>query len=135
MNALGGLVGGAGGVLVSQLWKMATFVLAGLLLTVGTGAGTGWWLASSARDQALADLKAEQGITAQLRAGVDAQNRAITQWYEQAKAAEVRGAAARQAAEVNGRRYDAALQHMAGARATTCDEAMPYVNKLLEGLR
>jgi hypothetical protein len=128
-------VAGAGGVLGGQVWKVATFALLGLLLAGGAAGGTLWWSAAAARDQALADLKAEKGITAELRAGVDVQNRAIVQWHEQAKVAEARGTAARQAAEANGRRYDQALQQIAGARATTCDEAMPYVNKVLESVR
>lgn len=125
----------AGGALGGQIWKVATLVLLTIMLA-GAGAGAAlWWSAAAARDQALADLATEKGVTAQLRAGVDVQNRAITQWYEQAKAAEVRGAAARQAAEVSGQRYDSALQQLAGARATTCAEAMPYVNQLLEKVR
>lgn len=126
---------GAGGVLGGELWKIATLVLLAVLLAGGSAGGALWWSAATARDQALLDLKTEQGVTAQLRAGVDVQNSAIAQWYEQAKAAEARGDAARQAAEANGRRYDQALQQLAGARATTCDEAMPYVNKMLESVR
>jgi hypothetical protein len=135
MSALDGIATSAGGLLGGQIWKIATLVLLALLLAGGGAGGALWWAAKSARDQALTDLKTEQGVTAQLRAGIDVQNRAITQWYEQAKAAEARGAAARQAAEVHGRRYDQALQQLAGARATTCAEAMPYVNKMLEGVR
>ncbi|SDG85004.1 MULTISPECIES: hypothetical protein [unclassified Duganella] len=132
MSALGAATGG---VLGGQLWKVSTFALLGLLLAGGGASGALWWSAAAARDKALDDLTAAQAITAELRAGVDVQNRAITQWYEQAKAAEARGTAARQAAEANGLRYDQALQQLAGARATTCDEAMPYVNKMLEGVR
>lgn len=128
MSALGGVLGG-------QAWKVATLVLLAILLAGGGAGGALWWSAAAARDQALTDLAAEKGVTAQLRAGVDDQNRAIRLWYDQAKAAEARGAAARQAAEANGRRYDQALAQLAGARATTCDEAMPYVNQLLNDVR
>jgi hypothetical protein len=117
------------------VWKIATLVLVALLLAGGGAGGALWWSAASARDQALIDLKVEQGVTAKLRAGVDVQNRAIVQWYEQAKAAEARGTAARLAAEVHGRRYDQALQQLAGAHAMTCAEAMPYVSKMLESVR
>lgn len=135
MSALSDETAGVGGALVSQLWRLAAVVLAGLLLVASAALGTGWWLASAARDKALVDLQAEQGSNAQLRAGVDTQNTAIRQWYEAAKAAEARGTAARQAAEANGRRYDQALQQLSGARAATCADAMPYVNKLLESVR
>lgn len=135
MSVLADVAAGAGGALVSQMWKLAALVLACLLLVVGTGGGVAWWLASAARDQALADLRKEQGVNAQLRAGVDTQNTAIRQWHEAAKTAEARGAVAMKVAEANGRRYDQALQQMAGARATTCEEAMPYVNRMLESVR
>jgi hypothetical protein len=100
----------AGGMLAGQLWKVGTMVLSAVLLVGGGAGGALWW--------------SEQGATTELRAGVADQNRAIAQWYEQAKAAEVQGAAARQAAEANGRRYDLALQQMVGAKATTCADAM-----------
>lgn len=129
------VVAGAGGALAGQIWKIATLVLLAIVLA-GGGAGTAlWWSVAAARDQALVDLKAEQGITAQLRAGVDDQNRAIQQWYMASKDAETRGRAAMQLAAANGQRYDAALQQLAGAHATTCADAMPYVNKMLEGVR
>lgn len=49
-------------------------------------------------------------------------------------AAQERGATA-QAAAAKGKKYDAALVQIVGARATTCDEAMPAVRLLLEGVR
>lgn len=132
MSALSELAGTAGG---NFIWRAATAVLAGLLLVVSSGAGVGWWLAAAARDKALNDLRAEQGINAQLRAGVDAQNTAILAQATLAREAEARGQAAMQAAAANGRRYDQALQQIAGARATSCSDAMPYVNQLLEQVR
>lgn len=38
-------------------------------------------------------------------------------------------------AAAKSKKYDAALAHIAGARANTCDEAMPAVRLLLEGVR
>ena len=49
--------------------------------------------------------------------------------------AQSRGAAARAAAAAAGRRLDAAQARLAGARATTCDEAMPSVDQLLKDLK
>ena len=129
------LAAGAGGVLDGQLWKVSTLVLAAALLAGGGSGGALWWSAAAARDQALVELKAEKDITAQLRVGVDDQNRAIQLWYRASEDAAVRGAAAQQQAAVAGRRFDQALAQLAGARATTCDEAMPYVNKMLESVR
>lgn len=133
MSALGNLAGAA----VSGIWKLAALALAGLLLAVTAGAGAALWFSDRALDKAQSELKAEQGRGNDLRVGIGTQNAAIAVLGEQRAAAEVRGTAARAQAAAEGRRYDAALQQMAGtgARVTTCDEAMPFVNKLLEDVR
>lgn len=126
---------GLGGIAGGVLWKAATIVLLIVMLASGAAGGALWWSAASARDKALADLKTEQGVTTQLRAGVNAQNSAIQAQATLAREAEARGLAAQQQAAVAGRRFDGALQQLAGARATTCADAMPAVNKLLEQVR
>ncbi|AYM76889.1 hypothetical protein D9M09_14585 [Janthinobacterium agaricidamnosum] len=131
MIALGALAGAA----VSGIWKAAAIVLAGVLLAVASSTGTGWWLAASDRDTARAALVLEQGVTAALRASISEQNRAIDGMAKATLAAQDRGAAAQAAVVAKGRKYDAALAQVAGARATTCDEAMPVVRLLLEGVR
>lgn len=135
MSAMGDVVADASSVLGGHLWKVSTLVLAAMLLAGGGAGGALWWSAAAARDQALAALEREKGITAQLRAGLDDQNRAITQWYEASKDALARGAAAQQQAVVTGQRYDQALQQLAGARVASCADAMPYVNQMLEKVR
>lgn len=135
VSIVGDVVAGADGALTGQLWKVATIVLAVLLLAVGCAGGALWWSAATARDHALTDLRAEQGINEQLRVGVLAQNFAILAQADRAREAEARGRAAQEAAAANGRRYDQALQQIAGARATSCADAMPYVNQLLEKVR
>lgn len=90
MSALGNLATGAGSALVSQLWKVATFVLASLLLAVGSGAGTGLWMVSAARDLALADLKTAQAANGTLTASLSIQNTAITSMSDAVKRADVR---------------------------------------------
>jgi hypothetical protein len=135
MSALGDVAAGAGGVLAGQAWKVAALVLLVVLLAVGGAGSALWWSAAAARDKALVDLKAVQGENVQLRAGVDDQNRAIQTWYRASEDAKARGQAAQQQAAVNGQRFDAALQQLAGAKATTCADAMPYVNQLLEKVR
>lgn len=131
MSALGNLAN----VAVGGIWKVAAIALAGLLVVGAAVGSTAWWFVSSARDQALADLKAEQLLTAELRAGVNAQNKAIMKLGEDKLAADKRGAAAQQIAAANGRRFDGALAKIAGARATTCDDAMPAVDQLLKDLK
>lgn len=135
MSTLGDVAAGAAVAVGGQLWKVAALVLLAVLLAGGAAGGALWWSVAAARDQALADLKKEQRINAQLRAGVDAQNTAILAQVDQAREAEARGRAAQEAAAANGRRYDQALQQIAGAKATSCADAMPYVNQLLEKVR
>ena len=125
----------AGGAVVAGIWKVAAVVLAVLLVVVITGAGTGWWLAAAAREQALAGLAAEQGTSATLRASIGVQNSAVKSMHDATVAADKRRRAAEALAAANGRRYDAAEAKLMGARATTCDEAMPFVNQLLKDVK
>lgn len=125
----------AGGAVVAGIWKVAAVVLAVLLLVVITGAGTGWWLAASARDQALTSLVAEQGASAELRALIGVQNETVQSMHRATVAADARGRAAQALAAAKGRRYDDAQAQLVGARATTCDEAMSYVNQLLKDVK
>lgn len=131
MSPLGASAAGA----VSGIWKAAAIVLAAVLLMVASFTGTGWWLAAGDRDAARAALVLAQGVSAQLRASISEQNRAIDGMAKATLAAQERGAAAQAAASVKGMKYDAALVRVAGTRATTCDEAMPAVRLLLEGVR
>lgn len=131
MSALGTLAGAA----VSGIWKAADVVLAVALLLVASSTGTGWWLAAGDRDTARAALVQEQGVSAQLRSSITEQNRAIDGMAKATLVAQERGAAAHAAAAARGKKYDAALAQLASVRATTCDEAMPAVRLLLEGVR
>lgn len=131
MSALGTLAaGGIGGI-----WKLATVVLAAVLLVVVGATGTGWWLAAGDRDLALVDLKAERGVSADLRASIAEQNRAVDGMARATLAAQQRGEAAQAAAAAAGKKYSAAQAQLAGVRATTCDEAMPAVRAMMESVR
>jgi hypothetical protein len=125
----------AGSAVVAGVWKIAALALGVMLLVVAAGAGTGWWLAAAARDQAFASLTAEQGASAALRASIGIQNAAVESMQRATAEAQARGDRARAAAAVAGRRLDAAQAKLVGARATTCDEAMPYVNQLLKDVK
>ncbi|MGK5049853.1 hypothetical protein ACQ4WP_28805 [Janthinobacterium sp. GB4P2] len=131
MSALGTLAAGA----VSGIWKVATIALAAMLLVVASATGTGWWLAAGDRNAARASLVQEQGVSTQLRSSITEQNRAIDGMAKATMAAQERGVAAQAAAAAKGKKYDAALTQITGARAATCDEAMPAVRLLLEGVR
>jgi hypothetical protein len=129
------LTSGAAGAVTGGLWKVGAIVLAVLLAATGGGLGFGWWLAAHDRDVARADLKTEQGVSAELRAGINTQNRALIALGNEKLAAEARGVAAQQLAAANGKRLDGALAKLEGARATTCAEAMPAVNQLLKDIK
>ncbi|SDM77052.1 hypothetical protein SAMN05216517_106101 [Janthinobacterium sp. OK676] len=131
MSAISALAAGA----VSGIWKAVAIILAAALLLVASSTGTGWWLAAGDRDAARAALVQEQGVSAALRASITEQNRAIDGMAKAALAAQERGAAAQAAAAAKGKKYDVALARIDGARAATCDEAMPAVRLLLEGVR
>ncbi|MGK5049942.1 hypothetical protein [Janthinobacterium sp. RB2P8] len=131
MSAVSVLAGAA----VSGIWKATAIVLAAALLLVASSTGTAWRLAAGERDTARAALAVEQGASAALRTSITEQNVAIDGMARATLVAQERGAAAQVAAAVKGKKYDAALAQIAGARATTCDEAMPAVRLLLEGVR
>ena len=131
MSAITALAGAA----VSGIWKAAAIVLAAVLLVVTGAAGTGWWLAADDRDLALAALTKEQGVSTGLRESIAEQNLAVDGMARATLAAQQRGEAAQAAAAAVGKKYQAAQAQLAGVRATTCDEAMPAVRAMLEGLR
>ncbi|NHZ81817.1 hypothetical protein F2P44_21425 [Massilia sp. CCM 8695] len=131
MSALGTLAAGVTG----GIWKIAAIVLAAVLLVVLSAGATGWWMIASARDEAVTAMAAERSANAELRAGITVQNGAIEAAGNAKLEADARGQAAQQQAAAAGRRFDAALAKVAGARATTCDEAMPAVNVILESVR
>ncbi|OYO29134.1 hypothetical protein [Janthinobacterium sp. PC23-8] len=123
------------GVAVGGIWRAAAIVLAAVLLVVTGAVGTGWWLVAGDRDLALAALKKEQGVSAELRASITEQNRAVDGMARATLLAQQRGEAAQAAAAAAGKRYQAAQAQLAGVSATTCDEAMPAVRKMLESVR
>ena len=131
MSALGALAAGA----VSGIWKAVAIVLAAALLLVASSTGAGWWLAAGDRAAARAALVQEQGVSAALRASITEQNAAIDGMAKATLAAQERGAAAQAAAVTKGKKYDSALEHIAGTRANTCDETMPVVRAMLENVR
>lgn len=131
MSAVTALAGAA----VSGIWKLATVVLAAVLLVATGAAGTGWWVAAGDRDVARAALVVELGASAALRASIAEQNLAIDGMAKATLLAMQRGEAAQAAAAAAGRKYSAAQAQLAGVRATTCAEAMPAVRQMLEGVR
>ena len=73
--------------------------------------------------------------SAALRASIGVQNEAVQSMHRATVEADARGRAAQALAAANGRRYDAAQAKLAVARATTCDEAMPFVDQLLKDVK
>lgn len=120
---------------VSGLWKVGA--IAALASGAAASAYTGyeWHMATHDRDAALAQFDAERQTSDALRASLREQNRAVDALAAAKRLADERRAAAEQLAAANGRRLDRALEQGAGAKATTCAEAMPTVNKILEAVR
>lgn len=131
MSAFGTLAAGG----VRGIWKLAMAMLATLLVVVASAAGTGWWLATDDRDMARVALATERRVNAELRASIAEQNLAVDGMARATLLAQQRGEAAQTAAAAAGKKYQAAQAQLAGVRATTCDEAMPAVRQLLEGVR
>lgn len=125
----------AAGAMVGGIWKIGAIVLAVASLLACAYLGHGWYMAAHDRDRALADLKAEREISAQYQTAIREQNNAVEALAAQKASAEQRGAQAQQIAAANGKRFDAALDRIRDARATTCDEAMPAVNEILEAIK
>jgi hypothetical protein len=123
------------GAVVSGVWKLAAGVLLIVLVLTGAGMGAGWYLAARDRDAARVELVAERDRSAQLAVSVVRQNEAIDALAMAKSEAEVRGQAAQQLAAANGKRFDQALARAAGVKATTCSEAMPLVDRVLEVIR
>ncbi|MET3135276.1 hypothetical protein AAKU55_005584 [Oxalobacteraceae bacterium GrIS 1.11] len=133
MSALEAIVADGAGLVSCGLWKVASVALLVLLAGVGGGTSAGWWLAARDRDQARAGLNMERAVSAGLRAGIREQNAAVSALSAAKEAADARGLLAKQLAAANGRRFDGALARIKDAKATTCADAMPAVNLLLEG--
>ncbi|UOD30692.1 hypothetical protein INH39_02800 [Massilia violaceinigra] len=131
MSALGTLAAGITG----GIWKIIAVIMLAALLVVGAWAGGSWYLAARDRDAARVDLAAERSANAELRGAIQTQNAAVEAAGTAKLVAEARGQAAQQQAAAAAKRFDAALAKVAGARATTCDEAMPVVNLILESTR
>lgn len=123
------------GAVAGQGWRIAAYVLAGLLLATAGAGGAAWWLTDRAMRQAQADLAAARDRADDLGAAIREQNRATEVLRVATAAAQARGTAARAQAAIDARRYDAAQQRLAGARPASCAEAMPYVNQLLQDLK
>lgn len=71
----------------------------------------------------------------ELRASIGIQNVAVESMQRATAQAQARSDAARAVAAATGRRLDAAQAKLASARATTCDEAMPFVDRLLKDVK
>ncbi len=117
------------------IWKPICIGLLVTLFLVGGGTGAGWWLAGHDRDLAKADLAAERHVSDDLRAAVREQNRATEVLGKAKTDADARGSQALVLATANGKRFDLILAQGERMKATTCTEAMPTLNAILEGVR
>lgn len=121
--------------MTAALWRAVAAGLLVLLVVTAIYTGAGWWLAARDRDRARVELVEERRQNVVLRASIAVQNSAVNAMQLATAQADARGQAAQVQAAAAGRRYDAALARLVPARATTCAEAMPAVNQLLEDVR
>ena len=125
----------AAGAVVSGLWKLAAIALAVVSLALCAYLGHGWYMAAHDRDQAIVERDEQKALADQYQTAIREQNTATEALGKAKEAADARGRAAQQLAAANGRRFDSALDRIKDARATTCDEAMPAVNEILEAIK
>lgn len=122
-------------VAVGGIWKVAAIGLLAGMVTSSAYLGYQWHMAAHDRDSARADLATEVAANVDLRTSIREQNRAVEAMGAAKEVADARGQAAQQLAAANGRRFDGALEQIKSAKATTCAEAMPAVNAILEAIR
>lgn len=129
------ILSGIGDVVVSGFWKVgAIAALAGGVMA-SAALGYQWHMAAHDRDTARGELVTERAANVDLRTSIREQNRAVETMGKLKEAADTRAQAAEKLAAANGRRFDGALEQIRNGKATTCDEAMPFVNKTLEAIR
>lgn len=131
MSALSSIAAAA----VSGLWKVGAIAALAAGVASSGYLGYQWHMAAHDRDVAAAALTVEKAAGDDLRTSIREQNRAVEALSAMKTRADERRAAAEQLAAANGRRLDRALEQGAGAKATTCADAMPTVNKILEAVR
>jgi len=131
MNVLSGIASAA----VSGIWKIGAIAALAAGAASSSYLGYQWLMAAHDRDAAVSALATEKAAGDDLRTAIREQNRAVEALGAQKVLADVRRAAAEQVAAANGRRLDRALEQGVGAKATTCADAMPTVNKILEAVR
>lgn len=123
------------GAMVGGIWKIGAIALAVVTLALCAYLGHGWYMAAHDRDQAIVERDDQKALADGYQTAIREQNKAVEAMAAQKDVADARGRSAQQLAAANGRRFDAALAGIAGATATTCDEAMPAVNEILEAIR
>lgn len=124
-----------GAAAVSGIWRVGAIAALATGVASSGYLGYQWHMAAHDRDIVKDDLKVEKAAGDDLRVSIREQNRAVEALGAQKTLADERRAAAELLAAANGRRLDRALEQGAGVKATTCAEAMPTVNKILEAVR
>ncbi len=124
-----------GSAAVSGFWKAGAIAALAAGVASSGYLGLQWYTAAHDRDAARAERDdAGESVTA-LTSSIREQNRAVDALATAKRQADERRAAAEQLAAANGRRLDRALEQGVGVKATTCADAMPTVNKILETVR
>ena len=117
------------------LWKPIAIGMLLALIALGGVMGWNWYLAARDRDAVQVELDDEREKNAALIVSLTKQNDAVDALAGQKSKAEARGAAAQALAAANGKRYAKASAQVHAVKATTCAEAMPAVNAVLEAIQ
>lgn len=117
--------------LTGKLWQAVSAALVVALIVLGVN----HFMLSHELTKTAQSLKDEQTLNAELRASIKEQNAAIDKLTLMKEEADKRAKLAQELAQINGKRFDAALSKIQNPKAVTCQEAMPIVSQTLKELR
>ncbi len=122
--------------MIAAWWKTVAIALLLALITSSGYLGYHWHNAASERDRIAGELKTEKETTATLRAKIELQNLAVTKLEAETAAANKHYDDAMLAAKGNGHKIDNLATELAGMKkGVTCGDAMPIVDRALQGLK
>jgi hypothetical protein len=121
--------------ITGELWKAVAIAL--LIALVGTVLGLGGklWLTDRDLNKAKEELAVANTNVVNLRTSISIQNAAVDTLKADKDKADARADAAWRVAAGKSVQMDKILKNIQDIKATTCQEAMPVVNQVLEGLK
>lgn len=121
--------------ITGELWKVAAIALLITLVGAVLGLGGKLWLTDRDLNKAKEELAVANTNVANLRVAIGTQNAAVDALKSDKDKADARADAAWRVAVGVGAKADKIMKNIEGIKATTCQEAMPVVNQVLDGLK